>query len=70
MRKPPKLMPGDAIAAASLSWGGPGTFPQRYAAGKRQLEQTLGVRVAAVERQAEGTPRPGRLSARPRSLQS
>ena len=35
--KPPKLQPGDRVATVSLSWGGPGTFPHRYAAGKRQL---------------------------------
>lgn len=28
-----------------LSWGGPGTFPHRYAAGKRQFEAAFGVRV-------------------------
>ncbi len=43
--KPPRLHPGDTVAAISLSWGGPGTFPARYEAGKRQCEETFGVRV-------------------------
>ena len=43
--KPPRLRPGDTVAAVTLSWGGPGTFPHRYEAGKRQFEQTFGCRV-------------------------
>jgi muramoyltetrapeptide carboxypeptidase LdcA involved in peptidoglycan recycling len=43
--KPPMLRPGDTVAAVSPSWGGPGTFPQRYEAGKRQFEEAFGVRV-------------------------
>ena len=42
---PPKLSPGDTVAAITLSWGGPGTFPHRYQAGKRQLAETFGVNV-------------------------
>jgi muramoyltetrapeptide carboxypeptidase LdcA involved in peptidoglycan recycling len=45
---PPKLNPGDKIAAISLSWGGPGTLPHRYEAGKRQLEAEFGVTVVAT----------------------
>lgn len=45
MTKPRRLMPGDRIAAVSPSWGGPGTFPDRYAAGKRQFEEAFGVEV-------------------------
>ena len=45
MIKPPKLQPGDKVAAISLSWGGPGTFPHRYQAGKHQLQATFGVQV-------------------------
>jgi muramoyltetrapeptide carboxypeptidase LdcA involved in peptidoglycan recycling len=45
MHKPPKLQPGDTVAAISLSWGGPGTIPHRYEAGKRQLQETFGVQV-------------------------
>jgi muramoyltetrapeptide carboxypeptidase LdcA involved in peptidoglycan recycling len=45
LRKPKRLEPGDRVAAISLSWGGPGTFPHRYEAGKRQLQEALGVTV-------------------------
>jgi hypothetical protein len=45
LKKPTHLEPGDTVAAVSLSWGGPGTFPHRYQAGKRQLEEAFGVRV-------------------------
>lgn len=48
MLKPRKLSPGDRLAAVSLSWGGPGTFPHRYAAGKRQLEETFEVELIAM----------------------
>ena len=43
--KPKKLKPGDKVAAISMSWGGPGTFRHRYEAGKRQLQEALGVTV-------------------------
>lgn len=45
MRKAQRLRAGDTVAAISLSWGGPGTFPQRYEIGKTQLEDAFGVRV-------------------------
>jgi muramoyltetrapeptide carboxypeptidase LdcA involved in peptidoglycan recycling len=45
MKKPRRLAPGSRIAAISLSWGGPATFPHRYQAGKRQLEAEFGVTV-------------------------
>ena len=45
MIHPHKLNAGDRVAAVSLSWGGPGTFPHRYAEGKRQLESQFGVEV-------------------------
>lgn len=48
MLKPRKLSPGDRLAAVSLSWGGPGTFPHRYEAGKRQLEETFEVELVAM----------------------
>lgn len=48
MRKPKQLRPGDTIAVVSLSWGGPGAFPHRYAAGKQQLQDTFGVRVVEM----------------------
>jgi muramoyltetrapeptide carboxypeptidase LdcA involved in peptidoglycan recycling len=43
--KPPKLQPSDTVAVVSLSWGGAATFPQRYEAGKRQLQETFDVRM-------------------------
>lgn len=43
--KPSRLRPGDTVAAVTLSWGGPGAYPHRYEAGKRQFEQTFGCRV-------------------------
>ena len=43
--RPKKLQPGDRVAAISMSWGGPGTFPYRYEAGKRQLQEAFGVTV-------------------------
>ncbi len=41
--KPQKLYPGDKVATISLSWGGPGTFPHRYQAGKQQLQDEFGL---------------------------
>lgn len=43
--KPKKLEPGNKVAAISMSWGGPGQFPHRYEAGRRQLQEALGVTV-------------------------
>ena len=48
MMKPKKLQPGDKIATVSLSWGGPGVFPHRYEAGKRQLQDEFGVTVVEM----------------------
>jgi len=45
MIKPKKLQPGDTVAAISLSWGGPGTFPHRYEAGKGQLQKEFHLNV-------------------------
>ena len=45
MIRPKKLQPGDTVAAISRSWGGPGTFPHRYEAGKRQLQNEFGLKV-------------------------
>ena len=45
MRKPARLRAGDKVCAVSLSWGGPGAFPLRYAAGKRQLEEAFGLQL-------------------------
>jgi muramoyltetrapeptide carboxypeptidase LdcA involved in peptidoglycan recycling len=46
--KPKKLQPGDKIAAVTLSWGGPGAIPQRYQAGKRQLEEEFDLQVVEM----------------------
>jgi len=43
MIKPQKLHPGDKVATVSLSWGGPGTVPHRYEAGKQQLQDEFGL---------------------------
>jgi muramoyltetrapeptide carboxypeptidase LdcA involved in peptidoglycan recycling len=45
MLKPRKLKPGDKVAAVSLSWGGPGAYPGRYAIGKQQFSRELGIEV-------------------------
>jgi len=45
MIKPPKLSPGDKVAAISLSWGGPNIFPHRYQAGKQQLQAEFDLEV-------------------------
>ena len=49
MLKPGRLRAGDTVAAVSLSWGGPGTFPHRYLAGKRQLTEEFGLSVVETE---------------------
>lgn len=48
MLKPRRLQPGDRVAAVTLSWGGPGMFPHRYEAGKRQLEEAFGLTVVEM----------------------
>lgn len=48
LTRPRRLRAGDRVAAVSLSWGGPGTFPHRYEAGKRQLEATFGIEVVEM----------------------
>lgn len=47
--KPKALQKGSRIAAVTLSWGGPGTFPHRYEAGKQQLEDAFGVELVSME---------------------
>jgi muramoyltetrapeptide carboxypeptidase LdcA involved in peptidoglycan recycling len=49
MIKPPKLNPGDKVAAISLSWGGPATFPRRYFAGKQQLQDEFNLQVVETK---------------------
>lgn len=48
MLKPRKLQPGDRVATVSLSWGGAGTYPHRYEAGKRQLQDEFGLQVVEM----------------------
>ena len=48
MIKPPRFRPGDKVATVSLSWGGPGTFPQRYEAGKQQLQAEFDLTVVEM----------------------
>jgi muramoyltetrapeptide carboxypeptidase LdcA involved in peptidoglycan recycling len=43
--KPPVLRRGDRVAVVTPSWGGPGAQPERYARGRRVLEETMGVEV-------------------------
>ena len=45
MIKPKRLQAGDTVATISLSWGGPGTFPHRYEAGKGQLQKEFALKV-------------------------
>jgi muramoyltetrapeptide carboxypeptidase LdcA involved in peptidoglycan recycling len=62
--RPPMLRPGDRVAAVSLSWGGPGAFPHRYEAGRRQLEAAFGVEVRPTR---YALREPAWLSANPRA---
>lgn len=43
-----KLNAGDKVAAVSPSWGGAGEFPQRFAAGKHELESRFGVELVTM----------------------
>jgi muramoyltetrapeptide carboxypeptidase LdcA involved in peptidoglycan recycling len=45
MIRPAKLKKGDTVAAITLSWGGAGECPERYAQGKKQIEKTFGLKV-------------------------
>jgi len=45
MIKPGKLKRGDKVATISLSWGGAGDLPNRYEAGKKQLQDCFGLEV-------------------------
>lgn len=64
MIKARKLSPGDRVAAISLSWGGPGTFPHRYEAGKRQLQEEFGLEVVETRHALRD---PGWLHRNPRA---
>lgn len=48
LRRPPRIRPGDRVAAVTLGWGGPSEFRARYEAGKRQLEEALDVEVVEM----------------------
>jgi muramoyltetrapeptide carboxypeptidase LdcA involved in peptidoglycan recycling len=62
LARPPALARGDRIAAVSLSWGGPSTFPHRYEAGVCQLEAAFGVTVVPMP---HALADPGWLAANP-----
>jgi len=46
--KPPALRRGDRVAVVTPSWGGPGAQPERYARGRRVLEELFGVQVVEM----------------------
>jgi muramoyltetrapeptide carboxypeptidase LdcA involved in peptidoglycan recycling len=48
--KPEPLKAGDRVAVVSPSWGGPSVCPERYRAGKMQLEEVFGVEVVEMPR--------------------
>jgi hypothetical protein len=48
MLKARRLKPGDRIAAVTLSWGGPGTYPHRHEAGKRQFQEAFDLTVVEM----------------------
>ena len=48
LQLPPRWTAGSRIAAVSLSWGGPGRFPDRYHAGVQQLQDEFGVEVVEM----------------------
>ena len=64
MIKPNRLKRGSRVAAVSLSWGGPGAFLHRYAAGRRQFEDEFGV---AVTETAHALRDPAWLARNPRA---
>lgn len=47
--KPRRLRSGDKLAAVSTSWGGPGTFPNRYDIGKEQMQDSLAIEIVEME---------------------
>lgn len=48
LQTPQALSSGDRVAAVSLSWGGPGTYPEQFKRGCEQLERTFGIQVDAM----------------------
>ena len=55
--KPPRLRPGDKVAAVSLSWGGAGddAIRWRYEQGKERIERLLGLQVVEMEHTLSGS---------------
>lgn len=47
--KPEALQKGDKVATISLSWGGAGDLPERYAKGKERLEKIFNLEVVATK---------------------
>lgn len=45
LKLPPLLKKGDIVAAVSSSWAGASVYPHRYEIGKRQFEETFGLKV-------------------------
>ncbi len=45
LTKPRRLKKGDVVALITLSWGGASECKDRYLAGKKQIEQTFGLKV-------------------------
>ena len=43
--KPKKLKKGDTVALITLSWGGASKYRDRYLVGKKQIEETFGLKV-------------------------
>ena len=48
LKTPPLLKKGDLVAAVSPSWGGPAAVPHRYEIGKKQFEETFGLKVVEM----------------------
>lgn len=46
--KPLALKQGDLVASVSLSWGGAGLLSHRYMQGKKQFEETFGVKIVEM----------------------
>ncbi len=51
--RPQGLSKGDKVATISLSWGGAGELPHRYAKGKERLEKIFGLEVVETEHALE-----------------
>lgn len=47
--KPNALKKGDLVATVSLSWGGAGIFRERYEQGKKQFENSFGVKIVEMK---------------------